>query len=88
MALDKIMGKLGGRKFLAWVGSCALLVSGNIDESTWLYITAFFMGGTALVDSIASLKGTKPPSADVKRALAVANDPADEKADEEDASDS
>lgn len=82
-SLDKIMGKLGGRKFLAWIGSCVLLVLGHVDQSTWLYITAFFMGGTALVDAVASFKGAKPPSANVQRVMEAAEPDEDEDEDEE-----
>jgi hypothetical protein len=61
-ALDQIMGNLGGRKFLAWLGTCGMLLAGSVSEHSWLYITMFYIGGQAAVDALASLKGAKKPS--------------------------
>lgn len=67
MAFDKIMGKLGGRKFLAWIGTCGMLLAGSVTEESWLYVTAMYIGGQSAVDALASLTGKKSPSPATER---------------------
>jgi len=44
--------KLTSRKLWAWIGACALLAAGQIDQHTWLYVTVAYMGGQALIDAV------------------------------------
>ena len=62
MALDKLWRGIGGRKFLAWLGSCGLLVAGMIDQDTWMGVTQLYIGGQTAVDIAMYVKGLKKPS--------------------------
>ena len=61
--VDKIWRMVGGRKFLAWVGTTGLLVTGQVSQETWLTVTLVFIGGTAVIDAVAVWRGSKAPPA-------------------------
>lgn len=62
MSFDKILGQLGGRKFIAWLASSAMMIGGVISEDSWLTLTLVYVGSQAAVDALASLRGKKAPS--------------------------
>jgi hypothetical protein len=51
-----MIAKLTSRKLWAWAGACVLLATGNIDQQTWLAVTAAYIGGQAVVDALAHFK--------------------------------
>jgi len=62
MTMKTLWKGVGGRKFLAWLGSVALLVTGNIDQDIWLNVTLVYIGGQSAVDMVMYLKGKKAES--------------------------
>lgn len=56
-ALDRITQKVISRKFLAWlVATLLLLVSDNLSGDQWVTITALYIGGQTVIDSVATLR--------------------------------
>jgi len=57
--LDKGLNKLVSRKLLAWTTATALLLFADLTSGDWVIITAVYIGGQTVVDTVARLKGVK-----------------------------
>ncbi len=55
--LDALVERLISRKFLVWLTATGMLASSNIASEDWVMISAIYIGGQAVIDGIAKLKG-------------------------------
>ena len=58
-AIDKGLSKLISRKLLVWATATGLMAYGSIDSSDWLILSAIYIGGQSVIDSIVKLKTVK-----------------------------
>jgi hypothetical protein len=57
--VDKGLSKLVSRKLLVWATATGLMAYGSIDSSDWLILSAIYIGGQSVIDSIVKLKTVK-----------------------------
>jgi hypothetical protein len=57
--IDKGLSKLVSRKLLVWATASGLMAYGSIDSSDWLILSAIYIGGQSVIDSIVKLKTVK-----------------------------
>lgn len=57
--IDKGLSKLVSRKLLVWTTATGLMAYGSIDSSDWLILSAIYIGGQSVIDSIVKLKTVK-----------------------------
>mgnify|MGYP003130304858 CR=1 FL=1 len=57
--IDKGLSKLVSRKLLVWATATGLMAYGSIDSSDWLILSAIYIGGQSVIDSIVKLKTVK-----------------------------
>ncbi len=55
--LDRLVEKLISRKFMVWLAATGLLAFSDLTSGDWVMISAIYIGGEAVIDSIARLKG-------------------------------
>ena len=55
--LDRLVEKLISRKFMVWLAATGLLASSDLTSGDWVMISAIYIGGEAVIDGIARLKG-------------------------------
>jgi len=55
--LDRLVEKLISRKFMVWLAATGLLAFSDLASSDWVMISAIYIGGEAVIDGIARLKG-------------------------------
>jgi hypothetical protein len=55
--VDKFIEKMISRKFLVWVTATTLMITSGLESSDWVIISALYIGGQAVIDGIATLKG-------------------------------
>ena len=55
--LDRLVEKMISRKFLVWVTATTLMITAGLESSDWVIISALYIGGQAVIDGIATLKG-------------------------------
>ena len=55
--LDRLVEKLISRKFMVWLAATGLLAFSDLTSGDWVMISAIYIGGEAVVDGIARLKG-------------------------------
>ena len=84
---DKAWTMIGGRKFLAWLVTCGMHVTGIVDTDSWMAVTMVYIGGQSAIDVLASFKGLKespgPMIPAAKKAAATTKKAAKEPAKEE-----
>jgi len=55
--IDKNISKLVSRKLLVWSTATAALFFGLVPPSDWVNISVIYIGGQAVVDAVALLRG-------------------------------
>ena len=55
--IDKGLDKIISRKLLAWATATGLLAFSDLASEDWVIITCVYIGGQAVVDTVARLKG-------------------------------
>ena len=55
--LDRLVEKMISRKFLVWLTATGLMVFSGLESSDWVMISALYIGGQSVIDSIVKLKG-------------------------------
>ena len=55
--VDKFIEKMISRKFLVWVTATTLMITSGLESSDWVFSSALYIGGQAVIDGIATLKG-------------------------------
>ncbi len=55
--VDKLIEKMISRKFLVWVTATILMITAGLESGDWVIISALYIGGQAVIDGIATLKG-------------------------------
>jgi|TARA_R110000744_G_C19163743_1_gene540789 hypothetical protein len=55
--VDKFIEKMISRKFLVWVTATTLMLTAGLESGDWVIISALYIGGQAVIDGIATLKG-------------------------------
>jgi len=45
------------RKFLVWLTATGMLAASQVTSEDWVMISAIYIGGQAVIDGIAKLKG-------------------------------
>ena len=55
--LDRLVEKLISRKFMVWLAATGLLAFYDLTSGDWVMISAIYIGGEAVIDGIARLKG-------------------------------
>jgi|TARA_B100000700_G_C14855957_1_gene766261 hypothetical protein len=55
--LDRLVEKLISRKFMVWLAATGLLAFSDLTSGDWVMISAIYIGGEAVIDGIARLKG-------------------------------
>ena len=55
--LDRLVEKLISRKFMVWLAATGLLAFSALASGDWVMISAIYIGGEAVIDGIARLKG-------------------------------
>ena len=58
-AIDKGLSKLVSRKLLVWLTATGLMAYGSINSGDWLILSAIYIGGQSVIDSIVKLKAVK-----------------------------
>ena len=58
-AIDKGLSKLVSRKLLVWLTATGLMAYGSINSGDWLILSAIYIGGQSVIDSIDKLKTVK-----------------------------
>jgi len=56
--LDKGLEKIVSRKLLVWSVATGLAIFGFLTSSDWVMISALYIGGQTVVDSIAKMKSS------------------------------
>ena len=57
--IDKGLQKIVSRKLLAWATATGLLLFADLTSSDWVIITAVYIGGQTVVDTVARLRGVE-----------------------------
>jgi len=55
--LDALVERMISRKFLVWLTATGMLATSNVTSEDWVMISAIYIGGQAVIDGIAKLKG-------------------------------
>tara|TARA_Y100001937_G_scaffold6710_1_gene8640 strand:- start:555 stop:755 length:201 start_codon:yes stop_codon:yes gene_type:complete len=55
--IDGLVEKAISRKFLVWLTATAMVITSNLDSGDWVAISGIYIGGQAVIDGIAKLKG-------------------------------
>ncbi len=55
--LDRLVEKVISRKFLVWLTATAMVATSHVTSEDWVMISAIYIGGQAIIDGIAKLKG-------------------------------
>ena len=55
--LDRIVEKAISRKFMVWWTATGLLAFSDLTSGDWVMISAIYIGGQAIIDGIARMKG-------------------------------
>ena len=55
--LDRLVEKAISRKFMVWLTATGLLAFSDLTSGDWVMISAIYIGGQAVIDGIARLKG-------------------------------
>lgn len=55
--IDRWLSKLTSRKLLVWGTATALTAVGFVTSGDWVLISAIYIGGQTVIDSIAKLRG-------------------------------
>jgi len=55
--LDRLTEKMISRKFLVWLTASGMLATSNLESGDWVIISAIYIGGQAVIDGIARMKG-------------------------------
>ena len=55
--IDALVEKMISRKFLVWLTATGMLATSNVTSEDWVMISAIYIGGQAVIDGIAKLKG-------------------------------
>ena len=55
--IDGLVEKAISRKFLVWLTATAMVVTSNLESADWVVISGIYIGGQAVIDGIAKLKG-------------------------------
>jgi len=56
-ALDKAIDKIISRKLLVWATATTLTMTGNLESSDWVIISAIYLGTQGVIDAIIKMKG-------------------------------
>ena len=55
--LDRLVEKMISRKFMVWLTATGLLAFAGLESGDWVMISAIYIGGQAIIDGIATMKG-------------------------------
>ena len=55
--LDRLVEKMISRKFMVWLTATGLLAFTGLESGDWVMISAIYIGGQAVIDGIATMKG-------------------------------
>ena len=55
--VDTWLAKLTSRKLMVWATATALTFTGHVTSDDWVIISAIYIGGQAVIDGIARMKG-------------------------------
>ena len=55
--VDAWLSKLTSRKLMVWGTATALTFTGHVESADWIIISAIYIGGQTVIDSIARLRG-------------------------------
>lgn len=55
--VDKALDKAVSRKLLVWATATTLTLTGNLESSDWVIISAIYLGSQGVIDAIAKMKG-------------------------------
>ena len=55
--LDRLVEKMISRKFMVWLTATGLLAFAGLESGDWVMISAIYIGGQAVIDGIATMKG-------------------------------
>jgi hypothetical protein len=55
--LDSHLGKFVSRKLLVWTSATALLLCDKVSGEQWVFLSAIYIGGQAVIDSFLKWKG-------------------------------
>ena len=55
--LDRLVEKAISRKFMVWLTATGLLAFSDLESGDWVMISAIYIGGQAIIDGIARMKG-------------------------------
>ena len=55
--LDRLVEKAISRKFMVWLTATGLLACSDLTSGDWVMISAIYIGGQAVIDGIARMKG-------------------------------
>ena len=55
--LDRLVEKAISRKFMVWLTATGLLAFSDLTSGDWVMISAIYIGGQAIIDGIARMKG-------------------------------
>jgi hypothetical protein len=55
--IDKGLSKLASRKLLVWASATALMATGSIESGDWVILSALYIGGQTVIDSVVKLRG-------------------------------
>ena len=55
--LDRLVEKAISRKFMVWLTATGLLAFSDLTSGDWVMISAIYIGGQAVIDGIARMKG-------------------------------
>ena len=55
--LDRLVEKAISRKFMVWLTATGLLAFSDLASGDWGMISAIYIGGQAIIDGIARMKG-------------------------------
>ena len=56
--VDTWLAKVTSRKLLVWTTATVLMGLALIESGDWVMISAIYIGGQAVIDGIARMKGT------------------------------
>jgi len=56
-AFDKAIDKAISRKLLVWATATTLTMTGNLESSDWVIISAIYLGSQGVIDAIVKMKG-------------------------------
>jgi hypothetical protein len=55
--VDTWLAKLTSRKLMVWATATGLTFTGHVTSGDWVIISAIYIGGQTIIDSIARLRG-------------------------------